>query len=245
MSSLDKAIKSKQRLHRERVNVLSKGFLERKKDYKVRAAEFHRRQEIITKLRKKTLDKNPDEFFFQMKSSKLVDGVHYQIRKDDDELSPEELQLMQTQDLSYINFKRSIDQRKIEKLQSELHLINCTDKPRNKHIFFVEKTKDKKKVNFAERMNVDSNLLAMGFNIANPIALSNVSVKDIEASTEVKDLKYRRLENKMNREQKLTALSKRMELKKKLLNQKESAKLVRKGKANRPPVYKWKTERKK
>ncbi|OTF84130.1 U3 small nucleolar RNA-associated protein 11-like protein, partial [Euroglyphus maynei] len=36
MRSFLKAQKSRQRLHRERVNVLDKGFLERKKDYQTR-----------------------------------------------------------------------------------------------------------------------------------------------------------------------------------------------------------------
>lgn len=245
MGNFDKAFKSKQRMHRERVNVLRKGFLERKKDYQVRAAEYNRRQKTISKLRKKTLEKNPNEFYFHMKKSHLVDGVHYEIRDDDEEQSPEELKLMQTQDLNYINYKRSIDLNKIERLKSELHLIDMNEKPRNKHTFFVENDSEKKKFNFSQKMKVDPELLEMGFNIANPSSIKNVSAADIEASSEVKALKYRRLENKIKREEFLKTLSEKMQLKKKLLNKKESAKKVQKGSANQAPVYKWKTERKK
>jgi len=215
MGNFDKAFKSKQRLHRERVNVLGKGkgFLERKKDYKVRATEYNRRQNIITKLRKKTLEKNPNEFYFHMKKSHLVDGVHYEIREENEE-SPEELKLMQTQDMNYINYKRSIDSNKIEKLQSQLHFIDDTEKPKNKHTFFVESDKEKKKFDFAQKMKVEPELLEMGFNFANPSALKNVSIEDIEASNEVKALKYRRLENKIKREEFLKSLNQKMQTKK-------------------------------
>ncbi|KAH9404788.1 UTP11-like, U3 small nucleolar ribonucleoprotein [Tyrophagus putrescentiae] len=220
MGSFDKAFKSKARVHRERVNVLKKGFLERKKDYKVRAKEFNRREHVLTKLRQKALDKNPNEFYFHMKRSKLVDGVHYDIRNDDEELAPEEAKLMQTQDLNYINYKRAIDAKRIEKLQSELHFID----------------REKKRFNFAEKMKVDSELLEMGFNIANPSAIGSVSLEDIESSAQVKATKYRRLENKVAREQFLKTLSGKMQTKKALLNKKESAKKVKKGTADAPPV---------
>lgn len=245
MGSFDKAFKSRARVHRERANVLRKGFLERKKDYKVRAKEFNRRENVVTKLRQKALDKNPNEFYFHMKSSRLMDGVHYEIRKDDEELSPQEMKLMQTQDLNYINYKRQMDSKKIEKLQSELHFTDSRDKPKNKHTFFVNNKEEKKTINFAEKMNVDPELLQMGFNIANPESLKNVSLKDIEASNQVKALKYRRLENKIKREEFLKTLSGKMQIKKCLLNKNEKAKKVKKGTAAQPAVYKWKVERKK
>ena len=113
MGSFDKAFKSKARVHRERVNILRKGFLERKKDYKVRAREFNRREGVITKLRKKVLDKNPNEFHFHMKSSRLVDGVHYEIRKDDVELSPDELKLVQSQDLNYLHHRAAAGRHRL------------------------------------------------------------------------------------------------------------------------------------
>lgn len=245
MSSLTKAIKSKSRIHRERTNVLRRGFLERKKDYQVRSAEYHRRQDIFKTLRKKVLDKNPNEFHFGMKSSQLVDGVHYQIRKDDDELDPDEINLMQSQDLKYIKYKRSIDLKKINKMQSELHFIDDSDKPKNSHVFFVDKKNETKKFDFSKKMKMNPELLKMGFNFANPDALKNVSESDIEASSMVKELKYRRLANRVNRESFLKTLADKMEVKRQLLNKNESAKKVKKGTTKSAPVYKWKTERKK
>lgn len=240
MRSFLKAQKSRQRLHRERVNVLDKGFLERKKDYQTRSAEYNRRKDIFTKLRKKVLDKNPDEFFFRMKSSNLIDGIHYDHRKDE-ELSTEELQLMHTQDLNYVNYKRSIDVKKIPKLQSELHLLDLDKRKRkNKHIFFVDDNNEKKNFDIAQRMKLDNQSLNKGSHFKTNPSINDV---DLQTSNEIKDLKYRRLNNKINRETLLRNVSARMRIKKQLLNKKESVKKIKNGKKN--PVYQWKMERKK
>lgn len=246
MSSLHRAFKSHQRVHRERVNVLTQGFLERKKDYQVRAAEYNRRNALIKTLKKKTLDKNPDEFHFGMKKARLVNGVHTQLLDDDDEEVPvEELKLMETQDMNYVNYRRSIDIKKIEKLQNELHLIDSSVKPPNKHTFFVDSKEEKKNFDIADRMKMDKKLLKMGFNFANPERLAKVSIDDIERSNEIKMLKYRRLENKMKREETLKAVNEKMLIKKHLLNKKEKAKKLPKSQTGGQTVYHWKTERKK
>ena len=43
---------------------------------------------------------------------------------------------MQIQDLKYISHQRLVESRKIEKLQSELHLVDAEKS--NKHVFFVD-----------------------------------------------------------------------------------------------------------
>lgn len=213
MSSLEKAFKSSQRLHRERVNTNRRGFLERKKDYKVRAAEYNKRAKTLKSLKQKVLDKNPDEFYFHMKNSRVVDGVHFELRKDDDEHTPEELKVIQSQDLNYVNYKRSIDLKKIEKMKQQYHMIDVEGKPANQHIFFVEDSKDAKKVKIADKMKMDSKLLKMGFNFANPAALKNVSIEDVKDSHRTKDLKYRQLENKVQREELLKNVGEKMQIK--------------------------------
>ena len=48
-----------------------KGFLQKKKDYVVRAADYHRKQDKIKKLKEKAYFKNRDEFRGQMIEQKV------------------------------------------------------------------------------------------------------------------------------------------------------------------------------
>ncbi|KAG2592404.1 hypothetical protein PVAP13_5NG546886 [Panicum virgatum] len=77
MSSLRNSIP--RRAHKERAQPEARkkfGLLEKHKDYVVRSKAFHRKEEIIGKLREKAAFRNPDEFYFKMINSKTVGGVH-------------------------------------------------------------------------------------------------------------------------------------------------------------------------
>ena len=86
-------------------------------------------------LHKRALNRNPDEFYFHMVRSRMQDGEHVDTPKEE-ECTPEQLKLMQSQDLKYISHKRLVESRKIDKLQAQLHLVDA-EKPNN-HVFFVD-----------------------------------------------------------------------------------------------------------
>jgi hypothetical protein len=68
------SLKIVKKLHKERAQPADskkKGFLERHKDYVVRAKDFHRKQDTLKKLRRKAAFKNPDEFYNKMQNAQL------------------------------------------------------------------------------------------------------------------------------------------------------------------------------
>ena len=77
MSSLRNAVK--RITHKERAQPQARshlGILEKKKDYRIRARDFHNKQDRIRSLREKAAQRNPDEFYFGMHRSKVKDGKH-------------------------------------------------------------------------------------------------------------------------------------------------------------------------
>ncbi|KAJ3119052.1 hypothetical protein HDU96_003227 [Phlyctochytrium bullatum] len=120
MSSLKKSIP--QKTHRERAQPKARahlGLLEKKKDYVLRAKDYSSKQRRLKALRQKALTKNPDEFYFAMINSKVKNGVHVknQTRETYDQ---DFLRLLKTQDKSYVNYHRSVNLKKLQKLEDSL-----------------------------------------------------------------------------------------------------------------------------
>ena len=253
MSSLQNATKS-QKTHRERHQPKhreSLGLLEKKKDYRQRADDYNRKRATLKKLRKKALNKNPDEFYHHMINSKTVDGVHRE-KKKDVELTEEQVALMQTQDLNYIVGKRTSERNKIKKLQSSLHLISSEDKPKNKHIFFVDSDADKKSFSVAERLDTHPAFLSRTHNRPK---LSDFEAGKFDRKIDEGSLSevatrthkaYKELQQRIEREKQLTVVQEKMDIKKKLQSKKEKPiKTVLAEQKNSAPVFLWPVERKK
>lgn len=130
MSSLRNAVK--RIAHKERSQPQARqhlGILEKKKDYKQRAKDFHRKQDRIKRLKQKASQRNPDEFYFGMKNAQVRDGRHVKTQharqlERQDEIGPEAVRIMKDQDLSYIRMQKQRDAKKVEKLQASLHHLD-------------------------------------------------------------------------------------------------------------------------
>lgn len=144
MSSLKAAVKGHQKTHRERGQLSNRkhlGLLEKHKDYVLRAKNFHKKENFIKKLKKKTLEKNPDEFYFQMVNTKTKDGVHIK-PKDHTVYTKDQMDLMKTQDLNYLTMQNSKEKKKIEKLQCNLHNLKDVAISGSTHTIFVDSKED-------------------------------------------------------------------------------------------------------
>ncbi|KAJ8984642.1 hypothetical protein NQ317_009870 [Molorchus minor] len=230
-----KAAKAHQKTHKERHQPEERkhlGLLEKKKDYVVRARDYNEKKDTLKLLRKRALNKNPDEFYHHMINSKIENGVHYEKEKDPED-TPEQIQLMQTQDLRYITTKRTQELKKVEKLQAQLHLSSVDLGTKNKHIYF-----DKNSKREAEKRTLE--------------LLAEKQLPDIDEDTLLKMARKRKamydeLSKRINREKELAIIQQKLEVTKALENKKSilPPKKVKKGTKNRAPIYVWKYERKK
>jgi len=226
------------------------GFLEKKKDYKLRADDYHKKQNTLSALRKKALDKNPDEFYYKMVNNQLQDGVHVNKRKGaDEEVTEEQLKIMKTQDLRYIEMKRVAEVKKIERLKSELHLLDAEGKQKNKHTFFVDSKEEVKNFDLATHLNTPVELVDRVYNRPTLHTLETKTVKGavdpktIERLARQRKNQYKILSQRVDREKKMFVISQKIQTRKDLLDKTKKRK-VRVETHNAPAIYKFQTKRK-
>ncbi|PIK44167.1 putative U3 small nucleolar RNA-associated protein 11 [Apostichopus japonicus] len=256
MSSYNKAQKAAQRVHKERSQLASRtklGLLEKKKDYQLRAKDFGAKKAKIKKLKQKALEKNPDEFYFRMISSKFEDGVTKRL-EEDEPLTWEQKQLMDSQDIRYVSHKRHLENKKIDKMKGSLHLLDAsTANPMNKHTFFVDTAKEERDFDVAKRLNTHPSLLHRTFNRPKLEDLKKGKFSRQEGDMEKefqaqmleksKQEQYDQLVQRIKREKQLGIIGAKMQAK---INLKDRGKkvLLQEETQTTPAVYKWLYKRK-
>ncbi|XP_057323364.1 probable U3 small nucleolar RNA-associated protein 11 [Microplitis mediator] len=253
MSSWKKAAKAGQKTHRERHQPESRqhlGLLEKKKDYKLRAQDYNEKQATLKLLKKRALNKNPDEFYFHMINSKMDKGVHREKEKKE-ENTIEQIRLMETQDLKYIAHKRHLEARQVEKLQSQLHMIDVANQTPNNHIFFVDDDEEAKNFDVAKRLETHPALLSRKTNRPKLSALKKAKLPELDEATiakieQQKHMAYTELRKRIDRETGLTIVQQKLEMRRALKDRTlDKPKVVKQGSKTSAPVYKWKLQRKK
>lgn len=115
----------RRREHRERSQPLARqsrfGLLEKKKDYKLRAQDYHRKQDALKIMKEKAAFRNEDEFYMNMNKTQTKNGVHILERKNT--LTPKTIKIMKAQDLAYLQSQRNNDLKRIEKAKQNMHFL--------------------------------------------------------------------------------------------------------------------------
>jgi len=123
MGALNKSVGK--RTYRERAQPASRshlGLLEKKKDYRQRAKDYKSKKRRLQTLQEKVGFRNKDEFYNAMVKRKTTGGVHERLTQGGREYTNEEIRLMKSQDVKYLQMKESIDRKKIGRLQSQMYL---------------------------------------------------------------------------------------------------------------------------
>ncbi|CAL8353634.1 unnamed protein product [Arctogadus glacialis] len=253
MATFRKALKSKQRNHHERAQLGSRNFLgllEKKKDYKLRANDYHKKQNLLSALRKKAMEKNPDEFYYKMISSKLEDGVHRANREAwDVEVTEEQRKMMRTQDIKYVEMKRLADATKIERMKGELHLLDAKGKQENQHTFFVDSKREVQDFSLAERLNTVPELLGRAYNRPTLETLKNKIIKGPTDKDSLQKLarqrghQYTILTQRIERERKLYVIGQKIQSRREIQEKTKRVKMSNETK-EAAAVYKYEAKRK-
>jgi U3 small nucleolar RNA-associated protein 11 len=216
----------------------------------LRAQDKAEKEETLKILRKRALNKNPDEFYHHMVNSKITSGEHFEKDKEED-LTTDQIKLMKTQDKKYISMKRTIEGNKIRRLQSHLHMIDVAEKTKNKHIFFVDTEEEAKNFDLAKRLNTHPALVHRKANRPRLDDLDKLNITIDEATIKTlnaeREKSYKELAKRIDRERELAKVQRKMELKGVTKSQRRTLKskdLLEITKSSHP-VFKFKYERKK
>ncbi|KAG7863748.1 hypothetical protein KL919_001063 [Ogataea angusta] len=237
--------------HRERAQPQDRarfGFLEKKKDYRLRAADYHKKQAQLKILKQKAKLRNDDEYYHSMTRRKTdKDGVLI-AERGNEVLSNDEVLLLKTQDANYLTMTRQSEARKIEKEMKNLDSF----KGAGSHTVFVDSEEQLEQFDPVQYFDTDASLLGKRENRLRKSQLSGLAdgVSDgpvvpelaedgyLKHKLELKKLKkLRLLEQRMEREEKLKKLQATVELQKQLMKKGEKKKVQTKDGRT---VFKWK-----
>ncbi|XP_055467498.1 probable U3 small nucleolar RNA-associated protein 11 isoform X2 [Psammomys obesus] len=179
---------------------------------------------------------------------KLQDGVHI-VKENKEEVTPEQLKLMRTQDIKYIEMKRVAEAKKIERLKSELHLLDFQGKQQNKHVFFFDTKKEVERFDIATHLQTAPELVDRVFNRPRIETLQKEKVKGVTPETRLKGIakerqkQYDCLTQRIEREKKLFVVAQKIQTRKDLMDKTKKVK-VKKETVNSPAIYRFQTRRK-
>lgn len=237
------------------------GLLEKKKDYKVRARDAHRKKEVIDSLERKAAFRNPDEFYHKMIKAKKVDGKFERLPSAEDEPTLAEKLDLRAGDISYLAMRKKMEQRKVEDMKGRLMMARelTPDELRSKHTVFVDTPEQAEEFDEREYFDTDHVLRAYNrptreaaekgiivgavgadVNHSRKLARDGVSTKDIGHVERQRSLAYGELSARVDRKAKLTQALDRMELRQHLQKDPNVIRQKRNGKV----TYKWRTPRK-
>ncbi|KAH0631056.1 hypothetical protein JD844_005137 [Phrynosoma platyrhinos] len=178
----------------------------------------------------------------------LLDGVHV-IKPQEEETTPEQQKLMKTQDLKYIEMKRVAEVKKIERLKSELHLLEAEGKQPNKHTFFFDTKKEVEEFDIATHLNTAPELVGRVYNRPTLETLKKEPIRGTTTPAQLQKLarqrksQYDLLKQRIERERKMFVVAQKLQTRKDLLDKTQKVK-VKKETVNQPAIYKFQFKRK-
>lgn len=178
-----------------------------------------------------------------MINEKLEDGRHV-IPQEEEKFTAEQLQVMKTQDLKYVEMKRRIETKKIERLGSSLHLLS--NAPSNTHTIFVDTAEEVASFDPAKHFDTAPELMSRSYNRPTLQQLTSAPLDHtpelIRKAERRSDASYRELKKRIHRSKELLRLAQKMKTQKDLMTKGQKRRIP--GDDVTPRTYIWKKERK-
>jgi U3 small nucleolar RNA-associated protein 11 len=226
------------------------GLLEKKKDYLLRAKDFHRKEAALRTLRRKAEERNPDEFYHAMEKARTRGGVHVAPTAEANAFSQEQLALMRTQDTGYLRHKAAVEAGKAERLAGGLHLLGAPA-PERRHVVFVDDAAAARGFDPAVHFDTPAALLGRAFNRPRAAQLVDPAAAPVgagargAAAERRRAAAYRQLLERQGRARALGAVAAKMEMNKAVAGGGRKRKLRPEEAAGARGTFRWKAERKK
>lgn len=106
-------------------------------------------------------------------------------KNEDDEHTPDQIHLMQTQDVKYVTMKKTIEANKIRRMQSELHMTDVANTVKNTHILFTDS--DEKEFSLPERLNTHPTMINRRTNRPRIEDLNKMIISEADVEVNVMD----------------------------------------------------------
>lgn len=237
-------VQKKQHKERSQVALRQKlGLLEKKKDYRLRADDAHKKKAALKILKNKADNHNPDEYYHAMtKQLTDRDGVAVASRGEELLLVAQAL-LLKTQDVSYIRTVRTNEQARIAREKQAL-----APKAVGKHTVFVDSADAAREFDPAQHFNTDESLISRRENRLrmDQLQLDKPLAKLLDADTRAQLQKDRmrqlqQLKQRVEREKELREVELRMEYANEVMKKGAKKKVYH---ADGTTLFKWAKARK-
>ena len=214
------------------------GLLEKKKDYVQRARSFHAKEARLAALREAAANRNPDEFYFGMLSSRTKGGVHV-ADSERGRLTADMLSVLRTQDKAYVSAVKGAEDRNVERLQAALSgAPELRAAGGGKRTLFVDSDGDA-----AAALEAEAAAAAAGAAAGGGEGGCAQARRAAKKARRAKDRAFAELDARQARQETLARLGQHMDTKRALL-QKGARVKVKEAEGELPAVFKWKAQRK-
>lgn len=166
--------------------------------------------------------------------------------------SQEQLRLMKTQDVGYLNLKSQAERRKVERMQESLHMIGAP--AQRQHVVFVDGAAEAAGFDPSAHFDTPAELLGRTYNRPRRSQLEDASLvstgpRNATAAASSAERRrasaYRELLQRKSRQEALIGASQQLDYEKQVMGKGRKRKLRPEEAGGKKGIFRWTTERKK